>query len=72
MTEPDLSLYNRLGGYDVIAKVIDDMFVALRADPSFARFGAGRSIDSHNCARQLPSTRSASSAADRACTSPAT
>ncbi len=29
------------------------MFVALRADPSFARFGAGRSTDSHNRARQL-------------------
>jgi hemoglobin len=53
MTEADVSLYNRLGGYDVIARVIDDMFAALRADPSFARFGAGRSIDSHNRARQL-------------------
>ena len=46
-------MYQRLGGYDVIAAVIDDMFVALRADPAFARFGAGRSIDSHNRARQL-------------------
>jgi hemoglobin len=47
------TLYRRLGGYDVIAAVIDDMFAALRADPAFARFGAGRSIDSHNRARQL-------------------
>ena len=53
MTEPSASLYRRLGGYDVIAAVIDDMFAALRADPAFARFGAGRSIDSHNRARQL-------------------
>ena len=37
----------------MIAAVIDDMFAALRADPAFARFGAGRSIDSHNRARQL-------------------
>jgi hemoglobin len=47
------TLYRRLGGYDVIAAVIDDLFAALRADPAFARFGAGRSIDSHNRARQL-------------------
>jgi hemoglobin len=53
MAEPVSTLYQRLGGYDIIAAVIDDMFVALRADPAFARFGAGRSIDSHNRARQL-------------------
>jgi hemoglobin len=53
MTEPEPTLYRRLGGYDIIATVIDDMFLALRADPAFARFGAGRSIDSHNRARQL-------------------
>jgi hemoglobin len=47
------TLYQRLGGYDVIAAVIDDMFAALRADPAFARFGAGRSIDSHTRTRQL-------------------
>jgi len=47
------SLYKRLGGYDEIAAVIDDMFTAMRADPAFARFGAGRSLDSHNRARQL-------------------
>src|ERR1700756_5529017 len=53
MTAAEHSLYKRLGGYDVIAAVIDDLFAALRADPAFARFGAGRSIDSHNRARQL-------------------
>jgi hemoglobin len=47
------TLYRRLGGYDVIAAVIDDLLAALRADPAFARFGAGRSIDSHTRARQL-------------------
>ena len=37
----------------MIAAVIDDMFAALRADPAFARFASGRSLDSHNRARQL-------------------
>jgi hemoglobin len=53
MSGPEHTLYRRLGGYDVIAAVIDDMFAALRADPAFARFGEGRSVDSHNRTRQL-------------------
>lgn len=53
MTETMPSLYRRLGGYDVIAAIIDDMFALLRADPAFARFGSGRSTDSHLRARQL-------------------
>ena len=53
MTAAEHSLYKRLGGYDVIAAVIDDLFAAMRADPAFARFGAGRSFVSHNRARQL-------------------
>ena len=53
MADAESTLYRRLGGYDIIAKVVDDMFTALREDPAFARFGAGRSIDSHNRARQL-------------------
>lgn len=53
MTEATPSLYRRLGGYDVIAAIIDDLFAALRADPAFARFGSGRSTDSHMRARQL-------------------
>lgn len=47
------SLYNRLGGYDVIAAVVDDLFQMLMSDPRFSRFGMGRSIDSHKRARQL-------------------
>jgi hemoglobin len=46
------SLYQRLGGYDVIAAVIDDLFARLREDPKFARFTV-RSLDSHHRARQL-------------------
>ncbi len=47
------SLYRRLGGYDVIAAVIDDLFAYLRADPALARFASGRSIDSHARAQHL-------------------
>ena|SRR5579862_2358820 len=46
-------LYKRIGGYDVIAAVIDDMFARLRGDARFARFGMGRSVDSHKRSRQL-------------------
>lgn len=48
----DRSLYQRLGGYDLIAAVIDDLFARLRVDPKFARFSV-RSLDSHHRARQL-------------------
>ena len=50
---PPASLYQRLGGYDVIAAVIDDLLAAMRADPVLARFQAGRSLDSRNRTRQL-------------------
>ena len=50
---PQPSLYKRLGGYDTIAAIIDDLFALLRADSRFSRFGVGRSIDSHQRARQL-------------------
>jgi hemoglobin len=50
-TEP--SLYKRLGGYDVIAAIVDDLFGLLRADARFSRFGMGRGIDSHKRAQQL-------------------
>jgi hemoglobin len=47
------TLYQRLGGYDAIAGIIDELFGRLRGDPLFSRFGLGRSIDSHNRSRQL-------------------
>jgi hemoglobin len=49
----ELSLYKRLGGYDVIAAIVDDLFALLRADARFGRFGMGRSVDSHKRAQQL-------------------
>lgn len=50
-TEP--SLYRRIGGYDVIANVIDELFALMRADARFTRFSAGRGTDSRKRAQQL-------------------
>lgn len=47
------SLYHRMGGYDVIAAVVDDFLGLLRDDPAFKRFGGGRSEGSLKRARQL-------------------
>jgi len=49
----DKSLYQRLGGYDVVAGIVDDLFSRIRSDPQFARFTSGRSLDSNLRARQL-------------------
>lgn len=50
-TEP--SLYRRLGGYDVIAAIIDSVLARLRNDARFARFYGGRGEDSRRHGRQL-------------------
>lgn len=42
---PD-TLYKRLGGYDAIAAVCDDLLVRLQADPQLARFWLHRGEDS--------------------------
>ena len=47
------TLYQRLGGYDVIAAVIDEFLSRFRSDPRLARFGGGRSLDSRQRTRQL-------------------
>ncbi|HUX09875.1 MAG TPA: group 1 truncated hemoglobin [Terriglobia bacterium] len=46
------SLYERLGGYDTIAAIVDDFLGRMRADPAFIRF-SGRGLDSVRRARQL-------------------
>lgn len=53
MAQSAASLYQRIGGYDVIAAVIDDLFGILHDDPAFARFFGGRSTDSVMRSRQL-------------------
>jgi hemoglobin len=47
------SLYQRLGGYDVIAAIIDGLYARMRSEPALQRFSMGRSEDSRNRARQL-------------------
>jgi hemoglobin len=51
-TATNSSLYQRLGGYDVIAAFVDDTYQVLRNDPKFSRFAA-HSIDSQQRGRQL-------------------
>jgi hemoglobin len=48
------SLYTRLGGYDAIAAVVDDLLPRLRADALLSRFWTSpRSANTHNRERQL-------------------
>ena len=42
----DKTLYDRLGGYDGIAKVVDDFIGRLVADKQFEKFFIGQSTDS--------------------------
>jgi hemoglobin len=53
MSNATKTLYERLGGYDAIAAIVDDLLAAEGADPQFARFVAGRSLDSLRRNRQL-------------------
>lgn len=47
------SLYERLGGYDAVAAVVDDFIGRLLADHQFDRFFTGHSTDSKKHIRQL-------------------
>ena len=47
------TLYRRLGGYDGIAAVVDDLVARMGTDPQLARFSAGFSRDSRRRRRQL-------------------
>ena len=46
------SLYQRLGGYDALAAVVDDFVVRLVTDKQFEKFFAGHSDDSKKKIRQ--------------------
>jgi hemoglobin len=52
-SKPQKSLYERLGGYDAIAAVVDDFFKRMVADPKLGRFFIGLSTDSKMRAQQL-------------------
>jgi hemoglobin len=47
------SLYQRLGGYDAIAAVVDDFVPRLVGDPTLAKFFAGHGTESKMRIRQL-------------------
>ncbi len=47
------SLYERLGGYNAIAAVVDDFMARQVADPQLGRFFTGHSTDSKKRIRQL-------------------
>ncbi len=49
----DETLYQRLGGYDAIAAVVDDFIGRLATDPDLGRFFIGHSEDSQKQIRQL-------------------
>ena len=54
MPETPKSLYVRLGGYDAIAAVVDDLLPRLREDSLLGRFWTRpRSVDTNNRERQL-------------------
>jgi hemoglobin len=49
---PDKSLYQRVGGYDALAAVVDDFIGRLISDKRFEKFFAGFSNDSKKRIRQ--------------------
>jgi hemoglobin len=54
MAGAERSLYARLGGYDAIAAVVDDLLERLRSDPLLGRFWSSpRSLDADRRERQL-------------------
>ena len=52
-TKEEKSLYQRIGGYDAIAAVVDDFVPRLVKDPQIGKFFAGHGIDSKKRIRQL-------------------
>ena len=53
MSDKTKTLYERLGGYDAIAAVANDLLPRLRADPQLARFWAHRGEDGVQREKQL-------------------
>jgi hemoglobin len=47
------SLYARIGGYDVMAAVVDEFLQSLSSDPRMARFSVGMNIERRKRNRQL-------------------
>jgi hemoglobin len=53
MSDQQKSLYERLGGYDAIAAVVNDLLPGLRNDPQLGRFWKNRAEDSIMREKQL-------------------
>ena len=53
MSDTTMTLYQRLGGYDAIAAVANDLLPRLRADPQLGRFWAHRGEDGIQREKQL-------------------
>ena len=53
MSDEKKTLYERLGGYDAIAAVANDLLLRLRADPQLGRFWAHRGEDGIMREKQL-------------------
>jgi hemoglobin len=53
MSDQNKSLYQRLGGYDAIAAVANDLLPRLRNDPQLGRFWKNRAEDSIMREKQL-------------------
>jgi hemoglobin len=53
MTQPERSLYTRLGGYDAIAGVAEELLMRLMADEQLGRFWRHRADDSLRREQQL-------------------
>jgi hemoglobin len=47
------TLYNKLGGYDAIAAVVDDLMMKMATDQRLAKYFVGHSEDSKKRIRQL-------------------
>jgi hemoglobin len=53
MSDETKTLYERLGGYDAITAVVNDLLPRLRADPQLGRFWAHRGEDGVSREKQL-------------------
>jgi len=53
MSDEKKTLYERLGGYDAIAAVANDLLPRLQADPQLGRFWEHRGADGVNREKQL-------------------
>ena len=64
MSDETKTLYERLGGYDAIAAVANDLLPRLQADPQLGRFWAHRGDDGVQREKQLSFAKTSSHSFD--------